>query len=246
MNKTTFLFALLLPLLIYSQDSFINSTDEFYLSSEIAPIKTYTVINAGINTIYNDEGGTFFKNKFVISSNRKIGAFTKKDALTNEPYTKLYCMDVKHSGELKRPLLFSSSLNTKNAHIGSVAFTPDEKTVYFTKSNSKNNYQLYKASLDKKGLGKWEDIELIDIPLNKPYLDIKDLYINPEGNLLYFSSNSKKEGYGGYDIYASEILDNKNLDSPLNLGNKVNSKEDERSPYISSDKKHLYFSFFWS
>lgn len=242
MNKATFLIVLLLPLLIYSQDSF--KENHFKLTNplkEEKPIKNFTVLDAGINTIYNEEGGVFYKDKFIISSTRKIGAFTKKDELTNQPYSKLYCMDIAHNGELKRPLLFSSRLNAKNAHIGSVAFTPDEETVYFTKSNSKNNFQLYKAQLDSKKLGKWENIELVEMVLNKPYLDIKDLYINPEGNLLYFSCNSAK-GYGGYDLYVAEILADRTIYSPLNLGKNINSKGDERSPYLSTDKKYFYFS----
>lgn len=238
MNRTTFLVTLLLPLLIFSQDAIY---DDFSSKLNTNNTKTYTVLDAGINTEFHDEGGTFFMNKFLIISSRKIGAFSRKDGVTKQPYSKVYCMDIKQSGDLKRPLLFSSSLNAKKAHIGAIVFTPDEKTAYFTKSNSKNNYQLYKATINPKKLGKWESIELLDFYLNKPYLDIKDLYVNPEGTLLYFCSNSAK-GYGGYDIYASDIKKDRSLGTPLNLGKNINSKGDERSPYIAPNKKHLFFA----
>ncbi|MFD0963587.1 OmpA family protein [Pseudofulvibacter geojedonensis] len=239
MNKTTFLVTLLLPLLIFSQDHLL---DNVYINNLSKELKTYTVLDAGINTKFDEKGATFFKDKFLIISSRKVGAFSKKDEITNQPYSKVYCLDIKQSGDLKRPLLFSTSLNAKNAHIGAIIFTPDEKTAYFTKSNSKNNYQLYKATINAKKPGKWKNIELLNFSLNQPYLDIKDLYINPEGSLLYFCSNSQKEGFGGYDIYVADIKNDKTIGEPLNLGKKVNTEGDERSPYITGDKKYLFFA----
>ncbi|MCF7791643.1 MAG: hypothetical protein K9L78_02940 [Victivallales bacterium] len=60
------------------------------------------------------------------------------------------------------------------------------------------------------------------------------------GNIIYFSSN-RRGGYGGYDIYRSYLL-REGFTDPENLGETVNSVDDEISPDISKDGYELFFS----
>lgn len=236
MKRTTLLLTLFLSLSLFAQDTYFDSFEELTPFYDF-PI-TYTVYNAGINTKYADEGASFYKNKFIIISSRKTGAFVKKDKLTNQPYSQIFCFDIDGKGNLKRPLLFASSLNSKY-HEGAVAFTPDEKTVYFTRSDEQNNYKLYSATLSESRIGKWENIKPLNIV--DQHQNIKDIFINNEGTLLYFSSDAEG-GYGGFDLYTADIKSNHTLGEPLNLGNKINTSGDERSPYVTPNKKHLFFS----
>ena len=89
----------------------------------------FTVFDAGVNTKYTEYGSSFFMDKYIIISARKIGAIGgAKDENTNEPYTELFCTDVDKYGNLSRPLLFSRIINTL-ASEGSVTFSPDEKVI---------------------------------------------------------------------------------------------------------------------
>jgi hypothetical protein len=76
--------------------------------------------------------------------------------------------------------------------------------------------------------------------INTKYIETSPS-LSPDGNTLYFISN-RPGGFGGKDIWASERLSNGNWSAPVNLGNKVNSSEDEESPFMMSDGATLYFS----
>ncbi len=56
---------------------------------------------------------------------------------------------------------------------------------------------------------------------------------------MYFSSQNP-EGYGGYDIYYSDKIDNKWSD-PVNAGDKINTSGNEIFPFIYHENR-LYFS----
>ncbi len=202
-------------------------------------VADFSILTTAINTKYSEIGSGLFKNKLILVSSKKIGAIgTGVDPNTNQPYTNLFCVDVKESGQLTRPLLFSRILNTKDNE-GMVAFSEDENTIYFTRSTRENpeNYQIYSAVLQENSVGNWVDIKKLSIS--------SDLYSveNPflKDNKLYFSSN-KLGGFGGFDLYVSEIKKDGTLSEPKNLGNVVNTDKDDKFPFVTKEGKYLYFS----
>ena len=62
---------------------------------------------------------------------------------------------------------------------------------------------------------------------------------SPDGKYLYFVS-SRRGGYGGKDIWRSEITKNGFLE-PENLGLPINTKYDEMSPFLHPDNLTFYF-----
>ncbi|SOE22858.1 WD40-like Beta Propeller Repeat [Spirosomataceae bacterium TFI 002] len=52
----------------------------------------------------------------------------------------------------------------------------------------------------------------------------------------------RNESYGGKDLYVSFLKSDGNYSKPLNLGQSINSAEDEGSPFLSIDKNTLYFN----
>jgi len=65
--------------------------------------------------------------------------------------------------------------------------------------------------------------------------------ISPDGKRIYISSNIPG-GYGGFDIYMAPIKEDGSIGKLVNLGPNVNTADDEKYPYMSSDNKYLYFS----
>ncbi|MDQ3141845.1 MAG: OmpA family protein [Bacteroidota bacterium] len=61
-----------------------------------------------------------------------------------------------------------------------------------------------------------------------------------EDTIMIFSSN-RAGGYGGYDLYLSQYLNNR-WTSPVNLGNEINTPFNECFPFIAKDGRTLYFS----
>ncbi len=64
--------------------------------------------------------------------------------------------------------------------------------------------------------------------------------INADGTKLYFSSNMPG-GYGGMDLYVCEWVGDSTWSMPKNLGDKINTIEEEVFPFISKDNI-LYFA----
>ena len=201
----------------------------------------FTIFDAGVNTKFTEYGSSFFMDKYIVISARKIGAIGgAKDEKTNEPYTELFCTDVDKYGNLSRPLLFSRIINTIDSE-GSVTFTPDERVIYYTRSAQDNssNYKLYRAYLDEVQIGKWVNEELI--PFSDDNYSIENPQISADGKRLYFASNMPGS-IGGFDIFYADIHENGALGEPVNVGGDVNTINDERSPYVTRDNKHLYFA----
>jgi hypothetical protein len=102
----------------------------------------YVLNDTGINSELNEVGTSFFKNKYIIMSNKKRRHYeTTVNETTNTPNNNLYCVDVKENGDLSFPLLFSSVIDSKDNE-GSIAFSPDEKTIFFTQESAEKDGKL--------------------------------------------------------------------------------------------------------
>ncbi|WP_168196231.1 OmpA family protein [Echinicola soli] len=64
-------------------------------------------------------------------------------------------------------------------------------------------------------------------------------FVDEEAGKLYFASDMPG-GFGGYDIYEVSFDDDFNFGTPENLGELINSAEDERDPFLMDDT--FYFS----
>ena len=65
--------------------------------------------------------------------------------------------------------------------------------------------------------------------------------ISPNGDVLYFTSD-RPGGFGGLDIYRAYRSPDGEWDAPENLGPTVNTRKNEKSPFIHSDSESLYFA----
>lgn len=194
-----------------------------------------------VNSELSEIGTSFFKNKFIILSNKKRRHYeTTVNEDTKTPNNNLYCVNVDSTGNLTFPLLFASAIDSKDNE-GTIAFTPDENKVFFTQSTKENPnvYKLYTADLDMKSDKYWTNIT--ELKLMDDQYSIETPFVSNDGKKLYFSSNIPG-GAGGFDLYEVAILENGSLGVPMNLGSKINTKEDEKFPFISNDNNYLFFS----
>lgn len=248
MKPTLSIFIYLISFALFSQgpSNFVASNNTSYKTflSKAEAIGAngfnFELLDAGVNSQYSEFGSGFFRNKLIMVSSKKLGALAKIDPNTNEAYKDLFCLDISSNGQLSLPLLFSRILNTSESE-DLLAFTPDQKTIYYTRSSSDNSleYKLYKAHLESDSHGNWVNETLLDI--NKNGVSIETPFINPKGDKLYFSSNME-DSIGGFDLYVSDINADGSLSSPKNLGSTINTPLNEKYPSLSKDGKYLYFS----
>lgn len=202
---------------------------------------SFIISDTGINSELNEIGTTFFKNKYIILSNKKRRhAEVTVNPETNTPNNNLYCVDVKEDGSLSFPLLFSQALNSDNDE-GSIGFSSDQRTIFYTQENPNNKklFTLHKATLNEQDAKKWTNITKLDI-VPEQY-SVETPSVSPDGKKIYVATNIPG-GYGGFDIYEATISDDGTIGALVNLGPNVNTADDEKYPYMSSDNRYLYFS----
>jgi outer membrane protein OmpA-like peptidoglycan-associated protein/tetratricopeptide (TPR) repeat protein len=67
-------------------------------------------------------------------------------------------------------------------------------------------------------------------------------FIHFDGKTLYFASDGREEGMGGFDIYMTTMRPDSTWEEPLNLGYPINTYNDEMGLVIGSEGSKAYFS----
>ncbi len=121
---------------------------------------------------------------------------------------------------------------------GALTYSPNKKILVFTACNRRDGFgscDLYYSSSEYS----WKKVMNLGSNINSKKWDSQACF-SPDGKYLYFVSN-REGGYGGRDIWVSKIS-NGDFEKPYNLGPKINTKNDEMSPFIHADNLTLYFA----
>ena len=137
---------------------------------------------------------------------------------------------------------FQKASNSK-FNEGALCFTPNGTRVFFTRNSSKVNksskkreLMLFTAIVNKQG--KWSKITPSN--LNNPAYSIGHPAVSPDGNSLVFASDMPG-GQGGTDLYMASIESDGTLGTPINLGPKINTANNELFPWYNQDNQ-LFFA----
>ena len=241
-----------------------------YIDKIIKKGKRFNVQNLkDINTVSSDFGAFKFDNSLYLTSGRKQkGSQNKKynNYTSDEEYVlDVYKYDIINDVYINETPV--DAINTKY-HEGVIAFSPSGDTMYFARETyySKSYYKdsivkngstkeqvsvinLYRATRCTKKEITWKNNgdcnfnkgwNVTELEINSAYYSMKNPAISCDGKTLYFSSDMPG-GFGNYDIYKSEINEDGSLGEAVNLGQKINTEEQEVFPYMCCDD-NLYFS----
>jgi OOP family OmpA-OmpF porin len=142
---------------------------------------------------------------------------------------------------------YGDNLNMANFNTGNACFSPDRKRIYFTRCKENIKEEMICAIyMSKKEGDGWSEPVRLPKNVNDPKhsCSMPAVTSDPKtGNdVIYFVSNNK-EGRGGTDIWYT-VYDKKKGEykTPKNAGNKVNSAQNEMSPFFDNETRTLYFS----
>lgn len=128
---------------------------------------------------------------------------------------------------------------------GGASITIDNKQLYITlceplrtKHTSYKNCDIYVSNLDKD---KWTQLTQLGPTINGDDTWEAQPSISADGRVLFFAS-ARKGGFGGIDIYRSVRDSAGNWGKAENLGADINTTADDKTPYIHTDGRTLYFS----
>ena len=224
------------------------ATDTKAIRESIKQDSSYVLKNLKINSEYSDFSPMYYGKEKLLYSSAKDTLFlnTRRYKWDNQPYLDLYTAKIDSAQtDASGTHGFSKNVNTKY-HEASATFSPDGKTIYFTRNNYKKKKKIKR---DQKGInhlklymskeidGEWTEAE--ELPFNSNNYSTGHPALSADGKKLFFVSDMPG-GYGGTDIYAVDVLENNTYSEPRNLGLAVNSSHKEMFPFIAKDK--LYFS----
>ncbi|MGZ4097236.1 MAG: OmpA family protein [Bacteroidia bacterium] len=133
--------------------------------------------------------------------------------------------------------------NATEDNQGGCSISIDNKHLYFAmqrqEGGAQPNVDIY---LSDNSDDYWGDIHKLSANVNHPVYWDSQPSIASDGITLYFASD-RSGGYGGIDLYVTKKDLKTGLWSiPQNLGPKINTTGDEKTPFIHSDSETLYFS----
>jgi hypothetical protein len=179
-----------------------------------------------IEPFYSNNG-----NRLYFASNRPI-----YNDVTRDDYNIWYSDRIEDSWS--EPIALDSIINTRG----------DE---FFPSLSDKGN--LFFTATRDDGIGR-EDIfmsEFIDNEFTVPKPLPSEIntskfefnaYINPEENLIIFSSFGRSDGFGGGDLYISRKDDSGNWTASKNLGESINSNKLDYCPFVDWKSRNFYFT----
>ncbi len=141
-------------------------------------------------------------------------------------------------GKWGQPEPAEGEVNTEYEE-GACCFTPDGKTMYFTRCTHDPEYPRYAQIMySNRSDAAWSKPQ--EFYISKDTLTtFAHPAVSGDGKWLYFSSNMPG-GHGGYDIWRIG-LDEHGLSAPENLGNSINTPGNEMFPSCRFNGE-LYFS----
>lgn len=136
-----------------------------------------------------------------------------------------------------------SPFNKPDDNEGGCSISIDNKKLYFAMMKDEGGMQpncdIYVSEFSDDS---WGDIKKLSANVNDPKYWDSQPTIASDGVTLYFASD-RPGGYGGVDLYYT-VRNPKTgqWSMPQNLGPTINTKGDEKTPFIHSDSETLYFS----
>jgi tetratricopeptide (TPR) repeat protein/flagellar motor protein MotB len=206
---------------------------EFAMENEAFSTDVY-VNPSDLATYGQSFGIQYYKDGVVYSSSS--GDAEELDRY-GRAFLNLYYSPIEN-GEMQDQRLFSENL-VFDYHVGAIAFTSDEKIMYYTKSvrvrGGDSRIKIFRVTYDGTEWGNEEELSI-----NSDRYDCAYPAVTPDDKFLVFSSNMSG-GHGGTDLYIVERKGNGRFGQPRNMGAEINTFGDERFPFVSDDYK-LFFA----
>lgn len=189
-----------------------------------------------LNSSAAEYSPSMFENgQVVFSSDRLLSTGDKTYHWTGNDFMDLFVCypDDEH------PENFSPQINT-NGNEGTVTFSKDFQTMYFTRCTGENEESgKCKLYVSQRSYNDWSEPEVL--PFVQPGFNYQHPALSGADSVLIFSSDAViSEAIGQFDLYYTRLEANGTWIPPINLGRRVNTEANEKFPFM--DKDTLYFS----
>ena len=181
----------------------------------------------------------------IISPDQELSFFTRRsdkmslqDITTTTIEEFVFSKKINGDFEVGQALTYPFNLESNE---GGASITINNKILYYTKcirdNKGYNNCDIYYVNREN---GAWSNVQ--EFPKNISKIDSWESQptVSSDGKTILFSSD-RSGGYGKMDLYEISKV-NDTWTSAKNLGSTINSNENEKSPYLHTDGKTLFFA----
>ena len=183
--------------------------------------------------LYGDQWDNLY-----LSSTRPQASGNEISGITGTKAGDLFMAKKDEKGKWQSPEQIESEVNSDYDE-GACCFSPDEKTMYFTRCSYDSDYpryaEIYSSTRSDASWGKPQLVEISKDTLSS----YAHPAVSPDGQWLYFTSDMPG-GLGGLDIWRIALTAN-GMGGVENLGEPINSEGDEMFP-VFRPNGDLYFS----
>lgn len=200
------------------------------------------------NSRSNDYSPTFAKEDYRVvyfTSSREDTYGKKEHGATGENFSDIFESSMDRKGKWSTPVPLGEDINTEDEE-GTPYVTSDYSSLYFTRcQSSKNKTMGCQIMVARRSGEQWDKPESINLAADS--LVVAHPALSPDELTIYFVSDMEgsiknEQGENSKDIWkATRSSASADWGEPVNLGEPINTPEDEEFPYMHADGT-LYFS----
>jgi len=212
----------------------------------IANPTRWTVVKVeDINSKYADFSPSFGKSKAEIyfSSTRESAHGKDPSNITGQSYADIFTAKKDRKGKWSVPVPVEGNVNTPGSE-GAAVILNEGSTIYYSMckqtENANMGCKIYKSRYNAGG---WSDPQEVELTGDSS-VSVAHPAVSKDELTMYFVSDSipGMKCRGGKDIWVvKRSSPNGKWNKPENLGSKINTKGDEKFPYVS-ETGTLYFA----
>ncbi|HLW40673.1 MAG TPA: DUF1573 domain-containing protein, partial [Brumimicrobium sp.] len=211
-----------------------NSGDSLHLIFEALP--------EHINTPDAEFAHTVYDGKLYFSSLRADSISEKEEVYDPSYSTHLFFAEIDEEFNEEKKI---EGLNWDEASTGNGSYSLDGKRFYFSYCEDEGyNYRckILVAYVEKE---KFVDVDTLGDIINVPGANTTMPFIGEwDGGEVLFYASDREDGVGGMDIWYSFIRNGNQFTKPRNV-RRINSLDNELSPFWDGKTNTLYFSSSW-
>lgn len=200
----------------------------------------FKINNLKINNEHSEIGASYFQHGRVVfastrPSSRPVSREWRQSKL---PFYDMYISNIIDKTELDEPKLLAWDIN-QEFNEGPATFSADGEFMVFTSTTydfkGVKRLKLVSSVVNSKGWG-----APVELPFNNVSYSVGHPSLSYDGRTMYFASDMPG-GFGGVDLYKVSRTEEGVWGYPVNLGAKINTKDNDMFPYIHNDGL-LFFS----
>lgn len=208
------------------------------------PVKVYH-LDSMVNSRVSEYAPFEYDSTLYFSSLRDQSQKDKNEIGYNKLYTA-------HKSPLKpnrwqKAQELDSLFNKHGIHNANTAFNSDFTKILVSRCGALNASQytceIYGSDFVE---GHWTELKKLPSPINVSGSNTTQPCLSEMNGkpVLFFSSN-RSPGEGGMDVWYAYMNADGSFETPVNAGNKINTVEDDITPWFVKENNTLYFSSTW-